>query len=367
MSYHAPNEIRQNIPALTGIRGLAAVLVMLLHIPYSGIFGIESKPIIIRKGGLGVELFFILSGFILMHVYATKFSSLSTAPIVNFYKSRVLRIYPLHLAVLFAIAAYAFLDPLFVQWFRSLPGKQDTFSTLGFFQTFFLLNRVGLPSLGEWNPPSWSLSAEMVGYAFFPVLALGASRTTSISKCAGVAFTSLAVYCVVYVTKGAPPPSIRLASCFVAGLFICRIYHLRPTWKSAPVLANAALLSSIVLLGIDDLAFLAVPTFALLILGLAYPNSVASNLCSSAPVVWLGQISFSLYIVHYMLQAILIFNFWDGSGETEHPAFVLFVLVFVPIVVAWLVYLYVERPSHHWGRRLAPHNKRVTGKLPEAI
>ena len=57
--------IRIRIPSLTGIRGVAALIVLLFHIPLDAVFNLNAGVVIIRNGYYGVDLFFILSGFIL--------------------------------------------------------------------------------------------------------------------------------------------------------------------------------------------------------------------------------------------------------------------------------------------------------------
>ena len=77
----------RDIPALTGLRGIAALWVVFFHLEYG------SAIPIIEKGYLGVDIFFILSGFILMHAYSGPKSN--KFGYTRFIKARIARVYPL--------------------------------------------------------------------------------------------------------------------------------------------------------------------------------------------------------------------------------------------------------------------------------
>src|SRR5258705_5569923 len=94
---------QRDIPALTGLRGVAAFWVVLFHMEWG-----SSIPII-EKGYLGVDVFFILSGFVLMHVYAG--FETTDFDYVRFIKARIARIYPLHIFALLLLAVLVICFP----------------------------------------------------------------------------------------------------------------------------------------------------------------------------------------------------------------------------------------------------------------
>ncbi|MBW8882454.1 MAG: acyltransferase, partial [Asticcacaulis sp.] len=128
----------------------------------------KAMPAVIAKGYLGVELFFVLSGFILSHVYLEAFRT-GRFSYRDFLWARLARIYPLHLAITaglgllilaLAVAGVHAGDKLVV-W-SSLPAQLT------------LTQAWGLAPHGGWNHPSWSISAEWFAYLTFPAFAMAA-------------------------------------------------------------------------------------------------------------------------------------------------------------------------------------------------
>jgi peptidoglycan/LPS O-acetylase OafA/YrhL len=140
----------RHLQSLTPLRGLAALAVLLFHLTRGG--DDTSVPAFFLRGYLGVDLFFVLSGFVLTHVYhASLLSDASWRSAGAFFWARVARIYPVHLFVTGLLVASA--------------GTQG-FSRLEVLDNFLLI-------LVPWpvhaiNPPSWSLSAEWYAYLLFP-------------------------------------------------------------------------------------------------------------------------------------------------------------------------------------------------------
>src|SRR5262249_39676380 len=95
---------RPEIRALTGIRGFAAVWVVLFHLQWQGMYQafprLEAIRPLVDRGYLGVDLFFILSGFILTWNYGEALADWRPREHVRFEIVRLARIYPVHLATL---------------------------------------------------------------------------------------------------------------------------------------------------------------------------------------------------------------------------------------------------------------------------
>src|ERR1043165_7460847 len=149
---------RSFIPALTGIRGIGAVWVVIYHL-FPG-----DLPVI-GLGYQGVDLFFILSGFVLTLVHTKDFDGgYALSKYIRFLMLRLVRIYPLHITVLIVFAVAVLVLPGFAQRYE----HPDHFGISQFITTALLVQNWRMGNVSLWNGPSWSLSAEWLGYIFFP-------------------------------------------------------------------------------------------------------------------------------------------------------------------------------------------------------
>jgi peptidoglycan/LPS O-acetylase OafA/YrhL len=273
-------------------------------------------------GYLAVSLFFILSGFILTYVHLGP----RAAPLDrrDFYANRLARIYP---AYLFGLAIIA---PFFVGHTVRTAGVavmlQQAVAVLTLTQAYF-------PSLAmAWNPPAWSLSAEALFYALFPICAprlVACRRSTAVS----VAITSY-VLCLIVplaylrLTPDAPvepthssqafwlnilrySPVVRLPE-FVIGIVLGRWYlHLgdgaRRLRGAAIASLGATAALGFVLAEAPRIPYpilhngLLAPVFALLIASLAPGRGPVAALLATRPLVALGEASYALYVLHVPL------------------------------------------------------------------
>ena len=181
--------MRRQLVTLTGIRGVAAMWVVLFH-GYAYLGPLLGGPDrirvpIIRDGYLGVDLFFILSGFVLSLAYSERIQKDFKSGIVEFFFARVWRIFPLHW---FSLAIFVLLVEAFPENFWG-PGP----FTLGALVASAALVQDWIPSTAlAWNHPSWSLSAEWAAYLLFPflIVAIGLLRDRTLAFC--LALVSLA-------------------------------------------------------------------------------------------------------------------------------------------------------------------------------
>src|SRR6185369_10335568 len=88
---------REELPSLTALRGIAAIVVMIYHFATMA-FGRDDLPEAIKRGYMAVDLFFLLSGFVLSHVYGRHFViTIDRRDLASFAWARLARIYPVHL------------------------------------------------------------------------------------------------------------------------------------------------------------------------------------------------------------------------------------------------------------------------------
>ena len=150
--------------ALTSIRGIAAWWVVLFHmrlllVPWLPVGAIR----VLDHGNLAVDLFFVLSGFVIALNYGERLAGDWRAT-GDFLFRRFARIYPLHLLILGGFALYAGGAILFGS--ATLAGQDPGY----FLASLFLVQNWGFTDALRWNVPAWSISTEALAYLLFPVL-----------------------------------------------------------------------------------------------------------------------------------------------------------------------------------------------------
>ena len=347
-----------NLKALTSLRFFAALWVVLFS--YWPKLDVAATPLVIQKGYLGVELFFVLSGFILCHVYLQGFGE-GRFRYGAFLWNRLARIYPMHLATLAAVAAIGVagaiaglaVDPGMTDW-ASLPAN------------LLLVQAWGFAPSAAFNHPSWSISAEWFAYLSFPAFAWAAWRLRARPWLAvGLAWLLIAVLYPVFqslmgfslteatIRWGA----LRIVPCFAYG---CAIHAL---WRSGAVksqtlaAAGAAISGAAALVGAQfgapDAFVLAM--FGGLILSLAGMASTGSAFGAHPVFVYLGEISYSVYMIAVPWAIVFVNAASKLLGLTEEKLplgiWLIFVAAIVPLSAA--SYHLIEKPARTWMKLMA--------------
>lgn len=354
--------MRIHLEGLTVLRGIAAIWVVLHHAFFS-LEGVELPnnnllAQVIERGWLGVDLFFILSGFILSHSYNEKLSFRSPSTIWNFVVKRFARIYPAHIFVLClfgVIVSSAMLLGIFHD-------TQSIYTTSNFLTQALMLNGLGLfPSEG-WNVATWSISSEFFAYMLFPFSLLALKGVNCHVRAA--TFIALLI-CInigasVYFNSGEQYmlgfefALLRVLSEFLMGMGLYRIYLYKNLRGIALVLTGLGLLG-IFFQGLIEnrfYDFMYSLYFILLILGLGNIELKRVPFFS-----YLGEISYSLYLVHSLV-IILVNQVIRHTYLGSYPSLSVPVLVFCSIFFAGLIYRYIEVP----GRRATIEGTLLAGK-----
>jgi peptidoglycan/LPS O-acetylase OafA/YrhL len=298
------------IPALTGMRFFLAVWVILFH----GRDWVHQPQLlgIVERGYLGVDFFFTLSGFILAHVYwkSAVESPLSLVGYLRFVQKRFAKIWPVHLATFLVV---------FVIFLKGA-GNVDRDSFCGIANNLLMLDAWGLYSraCNAWNHPSWSISAEWFAYLFlFP---LGAWMLRSVGKrWMGVATLLSWLGLLAYCRWGLEVHGIgisrfgfgivRIVPEFLAGMWA---YQLTTRFgdrigkyggfAALPLLA--AMLAGL-LLRWEYVDYLLLPCLMAVILWLGTGNGWVHMALGAKPMVYLGNISYSMYMVQFPCMLVL--------------------------------------------------------------
>src|ERR1051325_579575 len=161
-------EPRANLRALTGIRGIAAWFVVLYHVRLGAAWALPPAATdILAKGYLAVDLFFMLSGFVLWLNYSDRLRAGGIAEAPAFLLRRIARIWPLHLLMLAGAVAFV----LAVAATGREPSGHYPWAELPLH--IVLMQNWGFTDALTWNDPAWSISCEFAAYLLFPLLALG--------------------------------------------------------------------------------------------------------------------------------------------------------------------------------------------------
>jgi peptidoglycan/LPS O-acetylase OafA/YrhL len=345
----------QNLKPLTAMRFFAAMWVVALD--YTPSLG-RGTPAVIAKGYLGVELFFVLSGFILSHVYMQAFGE-GRFRYADFLWARLARVYPVHLATLIGLgllvgaAAVVGLNVgNHVLAWSSLPAQLT------------LTQAWGLGLAGGWNHPSWSISAEWFAYLTFPIFALvfwplksrpwvAAGLAVALVIGLNVGFPVLAGFSLTHATIAWG--ALRIVPCFALGcatwlLWRTDLVHSRRVAVGG-VIGSLVAIAGCAVAGAPD--WLSVGLFSALILSLGSLASTGSKLLTAPLWVYLGEVSFAIYMVCIPWQLL----FEHGVRRALHlngdtlPA-PLWALLFIGIVpAAMIVHHLVERPAREAMRR----------------
>lgn len=331
------------IPALTGLRWVAAFHVVLFHLPR-----VYSNKLIFQ-GYTSVSFFFLLSGFVLAHRY------LGASPPVSagkFWRARLARIVPAYLAA-WALSAWVF---------NSFQRPAAEWGS-----TIFLVQAWSAAYATAVNFPSWSVSVEIFFYALFPLLAWLLGRTRSPGALAARATVSYLLVFAGPLWMIARHPYLKTATVFLEtpaartlkfnpamhlGLFVLGMVTCLISRKlsSKDVLwgrvGTAALMAYVVLLVVPigiPYVFLhngvLAPLLCLVLLSASAP-SLLNRFLGSRALVFLGQVSYSLYL----FQAPIYRLMRNWLGEKNFPLLLVSYLC-VLHVVAYLSFRFIEEPA----------------------
>lgn len=297
---------RKTIDALTGIRFFAAAWVVLFH------FGDELRSIFpgwrhaerfTASGYLGVDLFFILSGFIIAYTYLATFTGrVRLLDVQRFLWLRLARMYPVHLFTLVVLLGVVFA--------AQQTGRQlsNPYGPTDFGKNVMLINAWFGSEDQSWNYPAWSISAEWFAYLLFPLAATVVARARSARANAIGAGLSLAILLVAMLAYDLYNPLLRVSGEFVAGMFLARLFAVTAysaLWEWAAALALLAVPLAVMTTRGAPRAILTTALFAIMVISLAHARRGVVGLLSNRWVIRLGEASYALYMTHALVEMIV--------------------------------------------------------------
>jgi peptidoglycan/LPS O-acetylase OafA/YrhL len=338
----APDPRLPELLPLTAIRGAAAWWVVLFHLRALLAPSLPGPALaVLARGNLAVDLFFILSGFVMALNYGHRFDGEGAGGYRDFLFRRFARIYPLHLLILLGFAAYALAAVRFGSARVDEQGWGYFLASLGLVQNW------GLTAEASWNVPAWSISTEWMAYLLFPLLAamVMPRRRPLWMLAGGVVLLGCSVEPYFWLTGHPFPNAVaqtglyRCLAQFAMGMALCGLWQRLPRRRWLP----AALIAAAVLLAVAFVLVNApvVPVaWAALILALALSRT--NGLLEAPALVWLGRVSYATYLSHYLLLTLFKY-FFVTAGEPVSPARLLLFLAAV-LAASALLYHGFERP-----------------------
>jgi peptidoglycan/LPS O-acetylase OafA/YrhL len=356
----------ERLPSLTGLRFIAAFMVFLYHsslrAPYLRLIGDNATAADWFKaaqptGGLGVTFFFVLSGFVL--TWSARKGDTARA----FWRRRFVKIYP-NYVVTWLLAMILFAAASTPVWKALL--------------NLFML-QVWVPDFNTHysvDSPSWSLGAEAVFYACFPLLLMLAQRINPdrlkywiAGTIAGIIAAPLIAYLALpstpAVAVGAASeiqyylvyinPIVRSFD-FALGIFLAQAV-LTGRWRNIGMAWSGLLLVGTIVLA-EYVPFLygqravAIIPIAMLIAAAAMRDSQGGfTLFRNRAMVWLGDISFAFYLLHFIVLRTGRSILGTQMFSTPTAIGILVIELIVSVALSGLLYVLVERPiMRRWSR-----------------
>lgn len=361
---HYQSQIR--IDELESIRGLSALLIIFYHFSRWN----QTSIGIINNGYLMVELFFVLSGFVIFNAYNNKIKT--QKDLIRFQFLRLGRLYPVHCVFLFLflgleIIKYLLGTKLGILNLREVPFNKNSFEA--FWQHIFLVQAIGPTGNNlTFNLAAWSISVEFYTYFIFGLTILFLKRF-EIHLFGLVALITIAML-VTESTYGFR----ELFRCF-AGFFVgCLTALSVKNIKIKPMNYLSLIIFILIILFLHlkqtedfDVAIYFL-TAALIVALTLSPNGLLNKALKLKLFTWLGIISYSVYMSHgFILNSISSvlkyvlgypstvgvdgrFLFSLSSNETFIIMTIYLILV---LIISQLCYMFIEKPFREKSRNFA--------------
>jgi peptidoglycan/LPS O-acetylase OafA/YrhL len=368
----------EEIKALTGLRFFAAAWVVLFHFrpllrEAAPGFSDALAPVL-NCGAQGVDLFFILSGFVLTWNYLDRMGpSFSARATLHFLWLRLARVWPVYLVTLHLAALWI----IFTLYVGHVPSRAvDQLTAVSYVRQVLLVQLWFQPYFdgSSWDGPAWSISAEWLAYLLFTPLVLVIFRISHATRARSLMWLAVAASLppvLLLLSSGQfyTPWSWlpRIVMQFTAGALVAAaVGRLRPTERAR----RCAGYTSVLLLGaivglmywfdahplpdVRDSGGLVDMLFVPLVMALAIGLGSLPGLLSTRPMMFGGQVSFCLYMVHELVHTV-----WGWAAEqfqltlAGYGGKLLVVgLLAIAMGTAIVLFHFVEEPARRWMRKM---------------
>jgi len=371
-------EIKGEIKALTGLRIVAAVWVVLFHfrpmLADASPDFLDALAPVLNCGAQGVDLFFILSGFVLAWNYLDRMGrTWSARATAHFLWLRLARVWPVYLVTLHLAALWV----IFTLHVGHVPSPDVAdFTATSYLRQVLMVQLWFQPFFdgSSWDGPAWSISAEWLAYVLFGALVLVIFRMTHATRARSLMVLACAATLppiVLLLVSGQfyTPWSWlpRIVTQFTAGALACAaVRRLRLTDRARRGAGYLSLLIAVAMVGalywfdthpisgVTDSGGVVDVLFVPLVSTLAVGVGSLPRLLSTRLLVYGGKISFCLYMVHELVHtawgwAVEQFELTLGDFPWKYNVVG---LLAIAVGAAALLYHVVEEPGRRWMRRM---------------
>jgi peptidoglycan/LPS O-acetylase OafA/YrhL len=362
---HGAATVTNEIRPLTGIRGFAAYWVLAYHYSqdlYALIPGFALLEPIFARGGMGVDIFFVLSGFVISYVYRIEARPLAASGYGKFVVNRVARIYPAYAFCLGILLCIVLADRITG---RDMADPQSYPLSSMIWHLLMMQAWPFVPAnWSNWNTPAWSVSAEWFAYLFLFPASLALAKVKCTSRVYGLLLLALLVtyfFLAERVELGQFAIVTQIAAQYGAGVVAYLWYKANPSKVEVCAkyydLVVSVFIACVALSSWHPSGHLAVLCLTpLLIIGATRESSWISRLLATKFVRYVGVVSYSLYLIHAITHRILhvvlpVESFVDASFLVRGLLFVAYLAI--PLGMAAAIYHFVEEPCRIRIRRLA--------------
>jgi peptidoglycan/LPS O-acetylase OafA/YrhL len=326
-------------PDIDGLRAIAVMLVVNYH----------AFPEAMPGGFIGVDIFFVISGFLITGIIARELDQ-QRFSLVAFYNRRIRRIFPALIVVLCAT--------LVLGWLWMLPAayaqlSADVFASAAFFANIALLLQSGYFDIESARKPLlhlWSLGIEEQFYLFWPLILMLVARLR-VSLLTAASVIALASFVLNVALIGSNPvatfylPFTRAWELLAGAALACGWSQIGQTSRASNLRASLGLLLIAAAAGVLD-AHSAFPGWwaVLPVAGAALLLSAPAawgcrHVLASRPMVFIGLISYPLYLWHWPLLVFFAIIKFEPLTLLERE-----LILALSVVLAWFTYRFVEVP-----------------------
>lgn len=329
-------------PDIDGLRAIAVIAVILYHFKFGFVSG----------GFVGVDIFFVISGYLITKVIIEQERD-KRFSFADFYLRRVRRLVPALLATVAAsyVAAFFLFSPSdFTPMSASV-----IYAVTGTSNIFFWLESGYFDAASALKPllHTWSLGVEIQFYILWPALLFFITRVTKRPMIAVVVVLLIGAVAANYYIKSDASGAFFLTPFRIHEFLFGGLVVFLERYKIKPLISHAAYLVGLALVSYSIFTFSSestlfpglaalVPTLGAALMILGGKESVLATAFSTTPAVKIGEISYSLYLVHWPLFVFVSYVFIGEIGTLVKVG-----LVSGTVVLALMLYYLIEKPFRH--------------------